>query len=695
MRGLLCFGVLAVVLLAANGAEGDRGWLLHRGAAVQLLGDVRSGSATPGQDAGRQEIARWRGWDRYQAFMWSTGAPRDAAAWYARLKELGFTGEELGRGGDPEPLRRAGMTYYVENLVSELAHLHDRRALYDADFKGYTETRDPKYLVRKPCFDDPAFWVGQEKTLPELVRRYLGKEPLLYDLRDELSIGSFASPMDYCFCPHTLAAFREWLKGRYRSLAALNREWETEFGSWDGVRPFTTYEIKAREREALAAGKPENYAPWADHREYMDLSFARTLGRMREIIRRVDPTTPVGIEGTQMPSAWGGYDLWRLSQAIDWVEPYDIASSREIFRSFLPAKAPILATVFGNDFRHLRAELWRMLLHGDRGCIVWDDEQSRCIAKDQPGMPVTARGQGLAPVLKEIRAAAPWFIGKERIENGIAIHYSQPSIRAHWMFDSREDGDTWPRRFSSYEASNSKYARVRDSFVRVVEDLGFQYRFLSSEQIERGELAAPRFKVLLLPESVAMSKQECDRIRAFVRAGGTVVGDGMTAAMDEHCRRLPAGQLDDLFRAGERAVRLTLDMHGYGRDRLKPPGGEQVRETFSGLLTAAGVRPVVRVLGEDGKPAPCVEVWRYRIDGGEQVAIMRNPEASASSLGPVGYAGNEAIETPIRVRIALAGVAQVRDVRADKDLGRRGTVEAELSPWSPLVYEVRRGSNGN
>src|SRR5262249_7704103 len=124
---------------------------------------------------------------------------------------------------------------------------------------------------------------------------------------------------------------------------------------------------------------------------------------------------------------------------------------------------------------------------------------------------------------------------------------SQASIRAHWMFDSRADGDSWPRRFSSYEAQHSRLARVRDSFMRVVEDLGLQYNFVSYEQVEAGELIKGGFKVLMLPQSVAMSPRECRQVEAFVRVGGTVIADNMTATMDEHCRRLPQGQLDTLF----------------------------------------------------------------------------------------------------------------------------------------------------
>lgn len=686
------------------------------------------------------------GWDRYQAIMWSTGAPRDLPTWFARLKEIGCTAEEAGRGSDPGPFAQNRFGFYVENLEPGLGFLNQRHAIYDEDYRNYTGTHDRGYLVRKPCLDDDAFWAAEERRVADVVRPYVGHHPLLYDLRDELSIGSFASPMDYCFCPLTLSAFRDHLRQQYRTLDALNAEWESHFPNWEAVAPLTTYEIKEREREALAGHRPENYAPWADHRAYMDLAFARTLERLRRAIRNVDPVTPVGIEGTQMPSAWGGYDLWRLSQAVDWVEPYDIASSREIFRSFLPDGAPVLGTVFGSDFRHIRERLWHLLLHGDRGCILWDDEQSRCIEKDRPEMPVTERGRGLAPILAELKRVGPELMRAERVDDGIAVHYSQASIRAHWMFDSREDGSTWPRRLSSYEASHSRLARVRDSFVRVAEDLGLQYRFVSSEQLERGDLLKQGYRALLLPQSVAMSAAECEQVRAFARAGGTVIADNMTATMDEHCRRLPKGQLDELFgirrgsvgwrpegeggalaaktqgaarlrifepdviltggkallsggrvpaavehAAGKgRAIYLNLDMHAYGRDRLRPPSGEETRGLFQRLLAGSGIAALVRVVspGEE-TPVPCVEVWRYRGQGVEYVAVMRNPEFAADSLGPVGHAGNEALEKPERIRILLAGRARIRDVRSGKDLGTADRLETALDPWSPVVLALR------
>ncbi|MCS7254030.1 MAG: beta-galactosidase [Armatimonadota bacterium] len=683
-------------------------------------------------------------WQSYQAIMWSTDpVAQNIALWFQRLRELEFTAEQCYRGRDPKPFVQHGFGFYVENLVPQLAFHHGRRKLYDEDFRGYTQTRDKKFLVRKPCFDAPAFWDEITKYLTSMAQRYAPHRPLFYNLQDEPSIGAFASPMDYCFCEHTLRAFREWLKGRYGSLGALNREWETNFASWDEVVPMTTYEIKAREREALKLGRLENYAPWADHREFMDFSFAQAIARMRQIIRQVDKDALVGLEGTQMPSAWGGYDLWRLSQIIDWVEPYDICNSREIFRSFMPNGSPILATVFGTDYNRIRLRLWRLLLHGDKGCIVWDDEKSRCIDKSAPDLPPTERGKQLAAIFKEIKAVAPLLFQVEPIVDPIAIHYSQASIRAHWMFDSREDGDTWPRRFSSYEAIHSRLAKARDAFVRLVEDLGFQFEFVSYEQVELGELTRRKFKVLILPQSVAMSEKECEQVKAFVRAGGVAIADNMTATMDEHCKRLPQGQLDDLFGINRKsvgwspkpsggeillaqdeplaiyepdisittgkpmlqaktpaviinrygkgfAVYLNLDMRDYGRLRLSPPKGKAYRELMQRLLKMAGLEAPVKVANADtGQEVACVEVWRYSGKDSEFVALIRNHEFRADELRSVGYPTNEAIEKAEKVRIIFTNKAHIRNVITGQDYGVTIQVTAILEPWAPLIFELR------
>ncbi len=676
-------------------------------------------------------------WDSYQVLMWSTGSPVNMQQWISRLAQIGMTGEECSVC-DPSPYLQANFGYYVENLVPELGFLNSRNSIYNMDFNGYfncdstgkncnmsaTAAHDKSYLIRQPSFSDPNYWSMAQARLQSLVRGYVGHQPLLYQLRDELSLGSYVSPFDYCYDPHTLADFRAWLQNTYGSLDALNQEWATTFATWDDVVPFSTYEIKNRERAALAAGTPENYAPWADHRAFMDASFSGAIDRLRGYVRQLDTTTPVGIEGLQMPSAWGGYDLWSLSQATDWIEPYDIDGSREIFRSFMPQGSVVLTTVFGSDFNSIRQRLWWLLLHGDRGAIVWDDDTGRAIVKTDPDQPITDRGRGLAQIFSELKAAAPQIFSFRRLDDRIAIHYSQSTLRAHWLFDSREDKDTWPRRFSSYEAVWSRIARVRDSFMRVIEDLGLQYNFVSYQQIKNDELTNGGYKVLILPESTAMSDLECQKITAFVNAGGTVIADNMIATMDEHGRRLSSGGLDSLFgiqrqnlgwrsvpaggtfdtdmfgfepditvisgdaqttdsgvpvvirnQVGQgRAVYLNLDLHNYGKFRLTPPRGGGFRSLFAQILQDAGVGPAVQVIDTaTALPAACVEIWRFQGSDGNYISVMRNPEFNADSLSAAGYPDNSAIDVPIHIRILVNGTE---------------LTEADLDPWSALIFKI-------
>ena len=655
----------------------------------------------------------WRGWDQYQVILWSVGEPQ-TRAWLDRVREAGYTADQCSNA-DCSRFGPARLGFYVENMIPELAFLHQRNALYQTDWNGYTATGDKRFLTRKPCLDDPSFWETVAPRVASQVRGQAPHRPLLYDLRDEPSLGSFVAPMDYCFGPHTLRAFREWLQKQYGSLAGLNREWESNFATWSDVVPATTFEIKQREKAALAAGRPENYAPWADHREFMDITFARAIDRLRGLIHRQDPLAPVGIEGAQMPSAWGGYDLWRLAGVVDWIEPYDIGNSRAILGSFLPPRAPVLATYSGSDIPAMRHIAWQRLLDGDRGAIIWDDETDRVILSAAPGMPITRRGREVDGLFQEIRAGAARLAGLQRVDDRIAIHYSQASIRAHWMFDSREDGNTWFRRVGSYERDHSRLVKVRDSFVKVVEDVGRTARFVSYEQIENGELIRQGYKVLLLPQSVAMSALECRQIEAFVQAGGVVIADNMVATMDEHGRRLRSGQLDELFgvrqktgwkpagdrpffsrqplvpfdsalvlhggrlgstagapmvvekRTGKgRAIYLNLDMHDYAGMRADWSGGEAYRSLFERLFEGAGLEVPVRVTGGRG-----VLVRRFTGKDAGYVAFLQ------SAPKPAG---------PVRIHVAFPKAFRIR--RGGRDLGTAQQLDLDLEPSRPVLLEL-------
>jgi hypothetical protein len=283
---------------------------------------------------------------------------------------------------------------------------------------------------------------------------------------------------------------REWLKERYTTLAALNRQWGTNFPSWDRVVPDTTNEAMKR--------SDDNFSSWSDHKEWMDVAFARALRMGADAINAVDPEAYVSIGGAQMPG-WGGYDYYRLTSALSALEPYDIGNNVEIIRSLNPAVAMVTTAFAKGPWEKHR--VWYELLHGSRGLILWDDKAEYVSKGD---LSVGKRGQQARSYYNEIRSGpGALLINSTRQSDPVAIHYSQPSMRIEWMLAQRPKGDAWVNRNASTERLDSEFLRLRESWCRLIEDLGLQYNFVAYGQLEDGELLKRGYRVLILPRSTA------------------------------------------------------------------------------------------------------------------------------------------------------------------------------------------------
>ncbi len=634
-----------------------------------------------------------RPWPDYQVFMWigdnAYKRPEKLPLFWRRLREMGVTAGMVHGAADPAPLVDAKMPYYVENIVNKGLCLKWNSSVADWDkwVTAWKGPRDESGLVREHSLDDPAWRAYARGEVERLVKRNAPHAPLLYDIRDEISTTMSANPFDYDFSEHALKGFRSWLKTRYASLEALDAEWETSFASWDHVKPFTTDRIKNRmaDGEALPSGKPDwseledvvldaahpraprtrwNFAPWCDHRTYMDVSLAAVLADLRGVARGVDRATPVGIEGTQMPSAFGGYDLWRLSRAIDWVEPYDICDARAILGSFMPDKL-FLSTVAEQDPRAARRRLWHLLLQGDRGCFVWWSED--CIDWKSDEYELTPRARALAPVLEEMRSPlARLFLRATREVDPIAIHYSQPSIQVAWLLDSAADGSTWLRRFSSYEAEHSRHARVRSECVKRIADAGYTPRFVSSEEIEAGALRD--FRRLVMPCSYALSDAEARAIESFAAASGgalDLASAPFTGLFDEHGR----------LRDGD-AIPFRTGVKRYEIDAM----------TTDAWRTEA--RKTVPLAVE--VPVACeVRVQRFMLGATRLVALERNIGYRMGEDLKQRPVAQRRLEEPVSFDARFAAKAHVYDLRSGRYLGFTDAVRVTLDPWEPTLLALR------
>lgn len=672
-----------------------------------------------------EDLSKWRD---YQVIMWIGDSaykqPDKLPLFFQRLREMGVTTGMVHGEADAKPLLDAGLPYYVENLVNRGLCLkwNSKVADWDKHVTAWKTDRGEGELVREYSLDDPEWQRWAREKVQSLARRHAANRPLAYNLRDELSVTMSANPFDYDFAPVALNGFRDWLKTQYPSIDELNTRWHTEFRDWSEVKPFTTDQIKNRMAGGLGVGrdgagfprgKPDwqalqkvefdsesalttpiawNLAPWCDHRTYMDLYLARALGRLRDDIRAVDARTPVGIEGTQMPAAFGGYDLWRLSQVLDWVEPYDIGNAREIFGSFMPGK-PMLTTVGEQEAKAAQRRLWHLLLEGDSGCIIWWSED--CIDWKDSEYALTPRAKALAPVLKEMQGPlARLFLHAEREMDPVAIHYSQPSVQVNWLLESTVDGSTWLRRFSSYEASHNRMTQRRQAWVKLLQDSGYSPQFISSEQIERGELQG--VKALVLSNSIALSDKECRAIDEFSNGTETRVlfGSGNVGLFDEHgalrsrpgvsIRSKPLKRDDATWsvasgsQKGNANTRAT-DIADWLPQRAT---GAALPEAFS-LVSLQQIVPVAVQV----PPELAVRTHRYRGGAVRLVAFERN---IVWQMGEdlKQHGGNVAFDRPVSFEAKLSKPAHIYDLRSEKYLGHTDRIPVDLDPWRPSLYAL-------
>ncbi len=634
------------------------------------------------EDAATDFIARPpAGWRDYAILMWQNHTTRE----YAGLKRAGINGGQFGdrRGnGIPEFMLDNNLRWYVENVATDFYSEYHRYFGDRPNHWRYLEAKeahkkDPSSLEpfkRHPSLSDPVWLTKVHDRLVESTHFYSAYRPYFYNLGDESGIADLAAFWDFDFSDQSLEAMRGWLKQRYGTLAALNNQWGKQFTDWNQVIPETTDEAMQR--------TDENYSSWSDFKEWMDIAYASALKMGTDAVHSVDPTAFVAIEGGQMPG-WGGYDYARIVKSITAIEPYDIGNNHELIRSFAPSM-PVLTTSFqsGPQEKH---RVWHELLNGNRGLIIWDEKPVFV----NPDGSLGPRGHEVAPYYNEIRdGIGAQIINSRPLSDAIAIHYSQPSMRAEWMRAQRPKGPKWVERNSSTERKDSEFLRLRESYCKLIEDEGLQYKFVSYDQVENGDLIAGGYKVLILPRSSALSAREVENIRDFVARGGTVIADGEPGVFDEHVRKLAKPSLADLF-AGGSARTILLDQTALDYHQLRLMNKEAaIHERFQKLLSAAGVHPLIRVTDAAGKPVTGVRVHTYQNGGALLLGLDSNPDMRVDELGPPEFRSNERFSKPVSLKIALPFEANIYDVRESVALGRKREFTVTLQPYEPLVFSI-------
>lgn len=581
--------------------------------------------------------ARAQSWDDYQIIEWQ---PRNAAQ-LATLERLGVTAATViaNRDGAGTPMERQiapmlanGLRWYVENIATDFYAAYHRWfpgrpvnwRFVEAQRRYQQNPDDETALWRDPSLADPAWQQRVRERLMATVREQSRHRPLYYSLGDETGIADLSAFWDFDLSPGSLAGMRDWLRQGYGSLAALNAEWGTDFVRWDDVRPETTRQAMRR--------TDDNFATWADFKAWMDVAFAQALRMGTDAVHEADPTALAAIEGVQVPG-WGGYDYTLLVSAVDVMELDDLPLAHSLNPGLIT-----LTTSFGGRPEDIHA-IWRDLLAGSRGLVLWDSSNSIV----RPDATLGERGQAYAKTFAEIHGGlAALLMASEPHTDPIAILYSPASFRTQWMLEQKPKGDAWLARTSEMELDANAARSAMWTYARSLAHLGLQPAYMSPAMLEHGELQSRGTGLLILPHAIALSPDEARAIHEFAAHGGTVIADVQPGVFDTHSRRLAQPLLDTSL------------------PRIIAP------DDMRALALHVGVTPLVRISAPDADVTS--HTWRH----GDTTIVALQRDFSPTATNEV-------------VVLTLPRLAEVYDLRKKQMLGRTDRVTLTLDAVSPAL----------
>jgi hypothetical protein len=437
-----------------------------------------------------------RPWDDFTFFAW--GGLGQGYVDHQRYRVLADLGVDAVRGG----------------VTADALAVADIRSV--ADLGWFNGSVDPKTDVVSPCFSSEPFRTKLTASIETALAARKVSDCFGYMVGDEFGfLRSGGGLPGSCNCPSCVAGLRVFLRDRYRTVEALNAQWGSRYGSLEDVLPLkrASRNDPASLADFARMQATHNYSQQIDQWLYDYRVFADAFGFCHDQIAQRDPRAHFGPSTPLWNYFYRAYDWPGILKHCDFATPYGPwgdYSSFESIRSFL-ARSGVLSAHYGSyvepilhDEDHFAMVPYAILLRGGTNAFwytTWGNEGGLSPWLDPyPCLGASSRS------IAEIKAGPATLLrGSTRQHDGIAIHYSTPSI----LFSFLVSGPHVP-----WQINAVLYA---------VQELGFQANLVSTEQILAGGLSG--YRVLVLPVSQAIGDDEAGKIRQFIEAGGVVIAD--------------------------------------------------------------------------------------------------------------------------------------------------------------------------
>lgn len=424
--------------------------------------------------------------------------------------------------------------------------------------QGYVDsmgqsTMHSEYVV--PCLDNPIYQAYAHRYLKNVALHFADDKRIgAYVLWGEPNIYSpISNTAVICYCEHTKAKFRVWLKERYKNIEALNEAWGNE-GSSDyidfcQVNPPTGY-----------GRQLGGFNSWEDWREFMESNLARHIKTADKIFKENGAMQPTITE--MLPGINNGIDSWKLSEGTDIIgislfgKPTRMASvfmtvsdsvAKALGKSTFVIEAGGGSIKFDNPsdaavsaFTPSADELKTTLLmragYGVKGLMYWcwrprlSDTEGNDFGMCRPDGKPLRRTVSVGKLATRIKNLSCVYNSASR-KSDVAIYMSQ---QINHLMQGERMTDNY---LDSLTGANL-----------MMTDLHINSDFICEKEILKGSLS--KYKVLILPCTYIISEACAEAIEEFVKNGGHVIADyilGEKRPGGVCYTELPGAGLKDVF----------------------------------------------------------------------------------------------------------------------------------------------------
>ncbi len=384
---------------------------------------------------------------------------------------------------------------------------------------------------------------------------------------------NYVPNVQFCYCPHTQAAFRRWLQKKYQTLAALNKAWYRNFADWSEV-------------EAPRFGTILSYTDFIDWKNFIYEKLAQDLRWRYEAIRKGDPVHVITSHAA-VPSifyspyvGYGATDDFLMAEQVDY------------YGTSLYPKHNRPSTHW---------ELWRFQAAEDfsrsanrknGGFYVGELQAGKGTYGLNIGNPITPEDHRLwmwSTVAKGARAINiyayyPMSSGYESGGYGLINLDGSVTERAIAAGKTAQIITKYQDVFLRSRPVPAQVAIVYNPLAQMVggeqrtvtTDMNQQsllgyYRFFTKENIpvdfihrrdlESGELS--QYKLIIVPYPLMFTEAAAAGLRKFISAGGRVVAEARLAWNDERgyaASAIPGMGLDAVFGVRETSVKMAEEV---------------------------------------------------------------------------------------------------------------------------------------